>query len=51
MKTQACISLTILFLSLAGMSQAQQPVIPLSSGVAPGAENSRQKEVTFTAAR
>ncbi|MGE0131758.1 MAG: alpha/beta hydrolase [Blastocatellales bacterium] len=49
MKKQTSIILTILLLSFAGMSYAQQPVIPLYPGVAPGSENSTQKEMTFTA--
>jgi acetyl esterase/lipase len=42
--------LTILLLGFAGTIYAQQPVIPLYPGVAPGSENSKQQEATFTAA-
>jgi acetyl esterase/lipase len=47
MKKQTNILLTILLLSLAGMSYAQQPVIPLYPGAAPGSESAKQKESTF----
>ncbi len=47
MKKITSLMLTILFLSLATLSYAQQPVIPLYPGVAPGSENAKQKEITF----
>ena len=37
----------ILLISLAASTFAQQPVIPLYPGVAPGSENAKQKEVSF----
>src|SRR5262245_29470538 len=39
--------LSISCLSLAAPIYAQQPVIPLYPGVAPGSENAKQKEVSF----
>ncbi|MBP6823515.1 MAG: alpha/beta hydrolase [Acidobacteria bacterium] len=39
--------IVVLFLSLGNTVWAQQPVIPLYAGVAPGSENDTQKEVTF----
>jgi acetyl esterase/lipase len=39
--------LAILYLSLTSSTYAQQPVIPLYPGVAPGSENAKQKEVSF----
>ncbi|MFN0107457.1 MAG: alpha/beta hydrolase [Blastocatellia bacterium] len=47
MKMQALCAITILFVSFAGTIYAQQPVIQLYPGVAPGSENATQKEVTF----
>src|SRR5262244_2832353 len=44
---QLVLSLTILLMSLAASTYAQQPVIPLYPGVAPGSENAKQKEVSF----
>src|SRR5262245_8394342 len=44
--TTCCIAFLLLFMSV--IARAQQPVIPLYSGVAPGSENARQKEVEFT---
>ena len=44
---QLVFALTILFLGLATSTPAQQPVIPLYPGVAPGSENAKQKEVSF----
>src|SRR5262245_3722931 len=40
-------ALTILCLSSASSAYAQQPVILLYPGVAPGSENAKQKEVSF----
>ena len=40
-------ALTVLLLSFAGTIHAQQPVISLYSGVAPGSENAKQKEASF----
>lgn len=40
--------LTILLLSFAGTVYAQSPVISLYPGVAPGSEQAKQKEATFT---
>src|SRR5262245_18748696 len=40
-------ALAILRISLAAPTYAQQPVIPLYPGVAPGSENAKQKEVSF----
>jgi hypothetical protein len=40
-------ALTISCLSFAASTYAQQPVIPLYPGVAPGSENAKQKEVSF----
>ena len=39
--------ITALLLCLSVIVHAQQPVIPLYAGVAPGSENAKQKEVTF----
>lgn len=39
--------IAVLLLSLTSAVWAQQPVIPLYPGVAPGSENARQKEATF----
>ena len=39
--------ITSLLLCMSVIVHAQQPVIPLYSGVAPGSENAKQKEVTF----
>ncbi len=39
--------ITALWLCLSIIIYAQQPVIPLYSGVAPGSENTKQKEITF----
>ena len=39
--------LAILCVGLAGSTYAQQPVIPLYPGVAPGSENAKRKEVSF----
>lgn len=36
-----------LFLCISAIAYAQQPVIPLYSGVAPGSENAKQKEIAF----
>jgi len=44
---QLVLALTILLMSLAASTYAQQPVIPLYPGVAPGSENAKQKEVSF----
>ena len=44
---QLVFALTISCLSLAASTYAQQPVIPLYPGVAPGSENAKQKEVSF----
>jgi acetyl esterase/lipase len=44
---QLLFALAILCLSLAASNYAQQPVIPLYPGVAPGSENAKQKEVSF----
>ena len=40
-------AMTVLLLSFAGTIQAQQPIIRLYSGVAPGSENAKQTEVSF----
>jgi hypothetical protein len=40
-------AMAILCLSVATSANAQQPVIPLYTGVAPGSENAKQKEVSF----
>jgi hypothetical protein len=42
----AC-GIATLLLCVSASVRAQQPVIPLYSGVAPGSENAQQKEVTF----
>jgi acetyl esterase/lipase len=44
---QLVLALTISLVSLAASTYAQQPVIPLYTGVAPGSENAKQKEVSF----
>jgi len=44
---QLVLSLTISLMSLTASTYAQQPVIPLYPGVAPGSENAKQKEVSF----
>src|SRR5215510_14709564 len=44
--TTCRIAFLLLFISV--IARAQQPVIPLYSGVAPGSETARQKEVEFT---
>jgi len=44
---QLVLALTILSLSLTASTYAQQPVISLYPGVAPGSENAKQKEVSF----
>jgi len=44
--TTCRIAFLLLFMSV--IARAQHPVIPLYSGVAPGSENARQKEVEFT---
>lgn len=44
---QLLFAITLLCLSVTGSAYAQQPVIPLYPGVAPGSENAKQKEVTF----
>lgn len=47
MKTQVIGCLAVWLLCCAGTSFAQQPVLPLYPGVAPGSENAQQKEVSF----
>jgi acetyl esterase/lipase len=44
-KTTCCIA--TLLLCLSALAYAQQPIIPLYAGVAPGSENAKQKEVSF----
>lgn len=39
--------IAVLLLCLVGVIHAQQPVIPLYPGVAPGSENDQQKEISF----
>ena len=46
MKQTVC-RVAIVLLCMAAVGRAQQPVIPLYPGVAPGSENAQQKEVTF----
>ncbi len=50
MKTKSnkfCGGIAALLLSVAAVARAQQPVIPLYPGAAPGSENAKQKEVSF----
>src|SRR5262245_66103873 len=44
---QIAFAQTVLLMILAAPTYAQQPVIPLYPGVAPGSENAKQKEVSF----
>ncbi|HQR35768.1 MAG TPA: alpha/beta hydrolase [Blastocatellia bacterium] len=46
--SRAALGITGLLLSLASAVWAQQPVISLYPGVAPGSENAKQQEVEFT---
>ncbi len=44
---QTSCRIAVLLLCLSALASAQQPVIPLYPGVAPGSENAKQKEVSF----
>ena len=46
--SRAVCGVAVLLLSLTSVVWAQQPVIPLYKGVAPGSENAKQQEVEFT---
>lgn len=46
--SRAVCGVAALLLSLTGVVWAQQPVIPLYKGIAPGSENAKQQEVEFT---
>lgn len=50
MKSKATCAIAISLICIAGTMFAQQPVIPLYPGVAPGSENAKQKEAVFIAA-